>query len=73
MSKHLAMIAAAAIIACSGTIAIPTHVAAGGAQAKTLTPPTAGKRRTVLPNALAISEFSSSSAIKGKSKSKPNR
>jgi len=70
MSKYVFMIATA-IIASSGAIAIPTHAEAGGAQAKTLTPPTAGKRRIVQPKALAISEFSSSSP--SKSKSKPNR
>jgi len=71
MSKHLSMIIATAMIASSGAIAFPTHVEAGGAQAKTLTPSTVGKRRIVQPSPLAISEFSSSSPTKRKSK--PNR
>lgn len=71
MSKHVFIIAAAVVIASSGAIAFPTHVEAGGAQAKTLPPPAAGKRRILQPSPLAITDFSSSSPTK--SKSKPNR
>jgi hypothetical protein len=70
MYKCLVTITAALTIVSTGGL-FASRAEAGGAQAKTLTPPTVGKRRPVVPP-LAISDFSSSSAPT-KSKSKPNR
>ena len=70
MHKTLVAIAAALTILSAVGLFI-NRAEAGGAQAKTLTPSTVGKRRLVAPSPLAITDFSSSSAVR--SKSKPNR
>ena len=72
MRRSLVAITAALTIALTGGL-FTGRAEAGGAQAKTLTPPAVGKRRIVVPSPLAISDFSSSSAIRSKSKSKPGR
>lgn len=70
MGKSVVIFAAFTIL-CTGLLT--SRAEAGGAQAKTLTPPAVGKRRVVVPSPLAISDFSSSSAVRSKSKSKPGR
>jgi len=72
MRKSLVTITAALTISFAGGL-FTGRAEAGGAQAKTLTPPAVGKRRLVVPSPLAISDFSSSSAIPGKRKSKAGR